>query len=250
LIQDDGSNIGINSAPNGSYQVIIGTSINDGTLALDSSSSINALYLLKSGTKKFEISYDTSSSVKLFRLLPYETGSSIQIGNPSNAANGNSDYVFISESTYGNVMIGPGLANGLGNLTGATAATHKVQIKGAAFFDTSIACAGDITAYYSSDERFKNNIVKIDNPLWKISQLNGVIWEWNDNVEEDTKKSPNTGLIAQDVQKVLPEVVKERDNGYLALDYQKMAGLFVEAIKELTDKVASLEEDIKKLKDL
>jgi hypothetical protein len=57
-------------------------------------------------------------------------------------------------------------------------------------------------------------------------------------------------LIAQDVQKVLPEVVKERTDGYLALDYQKMAGLFVEAIKELTEKVSILEEEIKKLKGL
>jgi hypothetical protein len=240
--------MGINSAPNASYQVIIGTSINDGTLALDSSASINALYLLKSGAKQFEMSYDTAST-KIFRLLPYQSSSFFEIGNPSNAGNSNTDYVFISESTYGNVLIGPGMGNATSNLTGATAATHKVQVKGAAFFDTSIECAGDITAYYSSDERFKNNIVKIDNPLWKISQLNGVIWEWNDNVGDDTKKSPNTGLIAQDVQKVLPEVVKERADGYLALDYQKMAGLFVEAIKELQEKIINLEGEIKKLKN-
>ena len=145
-------------------------------------------------------------------------------------------------------MIGPGLANGLGNLTGATAATHKIQLKGAVFADTSIACAGDITAYYSSDRRFKDDIVKIDNPLGRINQINGVFWKWNDNVSIDTRNSPNTGLIAQEVQNVLPEVVKERADGYLALDYQKMAGLFVESIKELNSIVIELKNELEIIK--
>jgi hypothetical protein len=182
--------------------------------------------------------------------LPYQSGSWFQIGNPANAANNNTDYVFISEPTYGNVLIGPGISNAVANLSGATAATHKVQIKGAAFFDTSISCAGDITAYYSSDIRFKDNIIAIDNPLWRIKQLNGVFWTWNDNAIGDIKDSPNTGLIAQDVQKVLPEVVRERADGYLALDYQKITGLLVEGIKEQQNEIDTLKEEIESLKSL
>jgi hypothetical protein len=268
MIQDDGATVGVNINPNSAYQMYISTSINDGTLALDSSASVNAMYFLTSGTKKFEVSYD---SAKIFRLLPYQSSSFFQIGNPANAANSNTDYVFISESTYGNVMIGPGLANGLGNLSGATAATHKVQIKGAAFFNSSIdasslttsgaiSCAslaasgsitagGDIIGYYSSDRRFKDNIVKIDKPLEKISSMNGVTWEWNDNVQSDVKNSSATGLIAQEVQSVFPDVVKERADGYLALDYQKMAGLFVESIKELHSMVLDLHKEIEKIKN-
>ena len=225
------------------------------------------MYFLTSGSKKFEMSWDGS---KIFRLLPYTTGSFFEIGNPSNAGNTNSDYVFISESTYGNVLIGPGLGNAASNLSGATAATHKVQIKGAAFFSSSIdassiavsgsisgaslsvsgsiTAGGDITAYYSSDRRFKDNVVKIQNPLEKINSMNGVTWQWNDNVQLDTKNSPATGLIAQEVQAVFPEVVKERNDGYLALDYQKMAGLFVESIKELHSMVLNLQQEIEKIK--
>jgi hypothetical protein len=245
-IRDDGSQVGIGGATNSSYQVYITTSNNDGTLGLDSSASINAMYFLTSGTKKFEVSWD---SAKIIRLLPYATGSFFQIGNPANASNSNTDYVFISEGTYGNVMIGPGLGNGLGNLTGATAATHKIQLKGAVFADTSIACAGDITAYYSSDRRFKDNIVKIEKPLEKINSINGVTWQWNDHVQLDTKNSPATGLIAQEVQSVFPEVVRERADGYLALDYQKMAGLFVESIKELHSMIKNLQEEINQIKN-
>jgi hypothetical protein len=52
-----------------------------------------------------------------------------------------------------------------------------------------------------------------------------------------TQSLPTTGLIAQEVLEVLPEVVKQREDGYLALDYSKMIGLLVEAIKELDQKI-------------
>jgi hypothetical protein len=130
--------IGLNGVPVSGYGLYLHTDINDGSVGIDSSASINALYLLKNTTKQFEISYDTSGATKLFRLLPYQSGSFFQIGNPSNAANSNSDYVFISEAVYGNVLIGPGIGNATGNLTGATASIHKVQFNGAVFANNSI----------------------------------------------------------------------------------------------------------------
>ena len=131
--------IGLNGVPVSGYGLYLHTNINDGSVALDSSANINAMYLLKNGTKQFEISYDTSGVSKLFRLLPYQSGSFFQIGNPSNAG---ADYVFISEGTYGNVLIGPGIGNGTGNLTGATAATHKIQFNGAVWSNSTIQATG------------------------------------------------------------------------------------------------------------
>ena len=133
--------IGLNGVPVSGYGLYLHTNINDGSVGIDSSSAINAMYLLKSGTKNFEISYDTSGTSKIFRLLPYQSGSFFQIGNPSNAG---ADYVFIAESTYGNVLIGPGIGNATGNLTGATALTHKVQIHGATFHDSTVQATGFI----------------------------------------------------------------------------------------------------------
>ncbi len=113
----------------------------------------------------------------------------------------------------------------------------------------AITATGDITAYYTSDKRHKNNIQIIPNALSKVRALNGVTWEWNDDVNEVTKSTPKTGLIAQEVQSVLPEVVIEKVDGFLGLDYSKMMGLMVEAIKEqqlqidnLTLKIAELEK--------
>lgn len=151
---DETGIIGLNGAPVSGYALYLHTNINDGSIGIDSSADINALYLLKNGTKNFEISYDTSGSSKLFRLLPYESGSYFQIGNPSNAGG---NYVFISEATYGNVMIGPGLANGQGNLTGATAATHKIQLNGAVFANSSIQASSFVVTGGASTGFLKAN---------------------------------------------------------------------------------------------
>ena len=112
----------------------------------------------------------------------------------------------------------------------------------------SITATGDVVAYSTSDKRHKNNIVNISDALSKVTKLNGVTWEWNDNVDAATKETPKTGLIAQEVQEVLPEVVKERGDGFLALDYSKMMGLMVEAIKEQQTQIHSLTLEIENLK--
>jgi hypothetical protein len=112
----------------------------------------------------------------------------------------------------------------------------------------SITATGDVVAYSTSDKRHKNNIVNITDALAKVTKLNGVTWEWNEDVDSATKETPKTGLIAQEVQEVLPEVVKERGDGFLALDYSKMMGLMVEAIKEQQTQIAELKAEIEALK--
>ena len=160
--------IGLNGAPVSGYGLYLTTNINDGSVGIDSSASINALYLLKNTTKQFEISYDTSGATKIFRLLPYQSASFFQIGNPSNAANSNSDYVFISESTYGNVLIGPGIGNAVSNLTGATASIHKVQFNGAVFANNSIqATSFKITGGAST------GFLKADGTVDAVTYLSG-----------------------------------------------------------------------------
>jgi len=115
---------------------------------------------------------------------------------------------------------------------GQSVATNATPTFGNLTINGTITATGDITAYYTSDKRHKNNIQTISNAVLKVKQLNGVTWEWNDDVNEVTKSTPKTGLIAQEVQQVLPQVVTERNDGFLALDYSKMVGLLVEAIKE------------------
>ena len=103
--------------------------------------------------------------------------------------------------------------------------------------------AGDITAYGSpSDMSLKENVNVIDNALAKVNQLNGITY--------DLKSDGNrlTGLVAQDLQEVLPEAVYthkdiETKEEHLAIRYGNTVGLLVEAIKELSEEVKRLKED-------
>jgi hypothetical protein len=146
---------------------------------------------------------------------------------PAGIVSGSSQVTLSSTTGYGSVLNQAVLTTSSPTFAGLT-------INGA------ITATGDITAYYTSDKRHKHNIVLISDALSKVTKLNGVTWEWNDDVNEVTKSTPNTGLIAQEVQEVLPEVVKEREDGFLALDYSKMMGLMIEAIKEQQKQIDSL----------
>ncbi len=127
---------------------------------------------------------------------------------------------------------------------GQSVATNATPTFGNLTINGTITATGDITAYYTSDKRHKNNIQTISNAVLKVKQLNGVTWEWNDDVNEVTKSTPKTGLNAQEVQQVLPQVVTERNDGFLALDYSKMVGLLVEAIKEQQIQIVQLKAQI------
>ena len=105
-----------------------------------------------------------------------------------------------------------------------------------------IRAFGDITAYYSSDERLKENITPIENAIDKINEIGGYSYDWKEGFETiHSHKGHDLGVIAQEVQSVLPEVVNERENGYLAVDYIKLVPVLIEAIKELSAKVKELE---------
>ena len=122
--------------------------------------------------------------------------------------------------------------------TGALVVTGGVGISGA------LNVGGDVVAYASSDERLKDNIELISNPIEKVQSLKGVTWNWNDNADELQQSLPNVGVIAQDVEKVLPELVTDRDNGYKGVDYAKLTGLLIEAIKEQQKQIDDLKSQI------
>ena len=126
--------------------------------------------------------------------------------------------------------------------------TSDVQFKSigvgtaASAVEGEIRAFGDITAYYSSDERLKENITPIENAIDKINERGGYSYDWKEGFETiHSHKGHDLGVIAQEVQSVLPEVVNERENGYLAVDYIKLVPVLIEAIKELSAKVKELE---------
>ncbi len=105
-----------------------------------------------------------------------------------------------------------------------------------------IRATGDIVAFYSSDERLKENIQPIQNALSKVESISGNTYDWKKGFETiHSHTGHDLGVIAQEVQSVLPEVVTERETGYLAVDYVKLVPVLIEAIKELSAKVKELE---------
>jgi hypothetical protein len=111
---------------------------------------------------------------------------------------------------------------------------------------------GDIWANgvtYSSDERFKQNISPIASPLQKLLQINGVEYEMK--TTEFTKNHfqgrKQIGLIAQNVEKVIPEAVNEMD-GYKGVDYAKLVPLLIESVKEQQKQLDNKQKQIDELK--
>ena len=92
-----------------------------------------------------------------------------------------------------------------------------------------IRATGDIIAYYSSDQRLKDNITPISDAVNKLNQIGGYEFDWNSN---SSHSGHDVGVIAQEIEKVLPEVVTTRDNGYMAVRYEKIVALLIQAVKE------------------
>ena len=107
-----------------------------------------------------------------------------------------------------------------------------------------IQATGDITAYYSSDIRLKENVTPIPNALEKVNKISGNTYDWKEGYDEvHSHKGNDVGVIAQEIEQILPQIVTNRDSGFKAVQYEKMIPLLIEAIKELSAKVDRLENN-------
>lgn len=121
-----------------------------------------------------------------------------------------------------------------------------------------IRATNNVTAFFS-DQRLKENIVSIDNALSRVQNIRGVTFNTNDVAAKFgyTNKNTQVGVIAQEVQAILPQIVVAAPfdigvneqgteyslsgENYLTVQYDKLVPLLIEAIKELTDRVTKLE---------
>ena len=86
----------------------------------------------------------------------------------------------------------------------------------------------------------KKNIQKISNSTDLIKQINGVRFDWKDNDES------SAGVIAQEVEEIMPEIVHTNDDGIKSVNYNGIIGLLVEAIKEQQNQIEELKSQINK----
>jgi hypothetical protein len=96
----------------------------------------------------------------------------------------------------------------------------------------TISAGGDVLAYYTSDQRLKNNVVPITSALDKIDKINGVEYDWNTDLQS-IHSGHDIGVLAQEIEEIIPEAVTTRPDGYKAVRYDKIIPLLIQAIKEL-----------------
>ncbi|MBI1273833.1 MAG: prepilin-type N-terminal cleavage/methylation domain-containing protein [Alphaproteobacteria bacterium] len=135
------------------------------------------------------------------------------------------------------------------NNTGGTGAA--VVITGTGSGDAATVNSGDLTVsaavnanafVYTSDRNLKHDIVRLDGTLDKLLQIEGVSFRWNSDDSE------SMGLIAQDVEKVYPELVVIKADGTKGVDYGKLVGPIIESIRALHEENAALRHEIERLK--
>ena len=123
-----------------------------------------------------------------------------------------------------------------------TAAAEEMRLEN----DGDLHVDGDVIAFSTtvSDERLKDDIQTIENATEKVSKLRGVSYTWNDGSRKGERE---IGVIAQEVEQVVPEIVHEKklpfvgDETYKTVDYEKLVALLIESNKELTARVEQLE---------
>ena len=110
-----------------------------------------------------------------------------------------------------------------------------------------IRATNDVTAFYSSDVSLKENIVNIPSPMDLVSQLNGVLFDWKKDYIDQRGgedgyfvRKKDVGVLAQDVEKVLPEIVGTRSDGVKAVKYDRLTSLLIECVKDLQGQIDKL----------
>ena len=194
---------------------------NDGTNVLDAVTYLTSLTL---GTPLPVASGGTGNNTGTF------SGANITSLNASSISSGTLDVARLSTSA--NYQFGS-----LGVGTAASGVTGEIR------------ATNNVTAFYTSDRRFKTNIQSIPNALAKVSEIGGKTFDWtedyiNDHGGEDGYflQKNDFGVIAQDVQAVFPIAVRAKPDGTLAVDYEKLCALAFAAIIELKAEVDALKK--------
>jgi hypothetical protein len=263
------------------YGAISGNQINDGSVT---SAKLASGIIVPSATANSAALYANAAFVTANTVTvagSYANAAFLQANTPSYTANSAASYansafatantvtaagsyansafstanVAISAASYANSAFGK--ANNA--LTPSSNTTTNVQFGslgvGTAASGTTgeIRTTNNITAYYSSDIRYKNNIINISEPLEKLDQINGVEFDWTDKYIEEHGgedgyfvRKHDIGVIAQELEKVLPELVVTREDGYKAVKYDRIVCLLIEAVKDINKQLSDLKNLNKK----
>lgn len=95
----------------------------------------------------------------------------------------------------------------------------------------------DLVASYASDKNLKDKVLVIDNPINKLQQISGYSYVWNNNIEDHRVGTKDYGVIAQEIEEIMPEAVRMNARGHKTVNYNALIPLLIEAVKDLSAKV-------------
>ncbi len=218
-----------------------------GSLTLTSSDITTGGGITGTGTANY-VSKWSSATAQTNSLLR-DDGVGLSVGDSADA-----NYTLYINDEYGyksNISVNAGIgfyATCAGVLTGtlfkgeASSGVVMTMLQ-----NGTLEVTGDLIAYGSpSDKKLKENIKPIEKALDKVEKLEGVTFDWKENDKEVRQTwIHDIGFIAQDVQKVIPELVRENEDGLLSMRHQGVTPILVEAIKELKAEIEELKKQIK-----
>ena len=228
----------IENATSGAHTVTVKTT--SGTGFTFGTTEKTRVILYSDGTNIVEVINNTNQLQDLSNIAV--TDGNIIVGDGTNfiAESGSTARTSLGLGTADNVEFEDTQVDSLGVGTGPSGTTGEIR------------ATNDVTAFYSSDIALKENIVNIPDPLEAIKKLNGVLFDWKKSYIDKRGgedgyfvRKKDVGVIAQEVEKVLPEAVAQRPDGIKAVKYDRLTCLLIEAVKVLSDKVENLSKEKK-----
>jgi len=117
---------------------------------------------------------------------------------------------------------------------------YALHVNGNSRIVGALSCTGDVTAFASSDQRLKENITPITDALSKLDQINGYEYDWIPFPDIHQQTGHAIGVIAQEIEEIQPTLVETRENGFKAVDYQKLSAFLISVCKALKAEIDAL----------
>lgn len=249
---------GYNTAVGGNALAGNGSTPSNGTLNVAlgygaSQSNISGSSNVSAGYEALVLNTSGSNNVALgYQALNNTLGTgNVAIGYRAGYAETGSNKLYIDNTNSTSPLIGgdfSGSKVGINRtMTNLDSRSEALQVQGAGYFSSNV-CASSYNC--PSDLRYKKNITPLQNPLINLLRLRGVNYDWRiqEFPEQGFSTQRQTGFIAQELEKIYPEMVMTDDKGFKSVDYARLTPVLVEAMKELNEKIVALEKGNKTLK--
>ncbi|MFZ5941618.1 MAG: tail fiber domain-containing protein [Bacteroidota bacterium] len=187
----------------------------------------------------------TTGSGNVF--IGYSAGSAASSSSTNKfyLANNSSTYLMYGDFSYpglrieGNVGINYPYVSGYGLIVDTP--SDQTEVYALYVIGSSYTSSG---TWSGSDKNLKTNIRPLDDPLGKLEQLSGVSFDWDQSKAGQGSEKSSIGVLAQDVEKVFPELVKDGPEGYKAVNYDGLIPVLIEAVKQQQAEKMALQQEL------